>query len=189
MAVPTSFIFGSLQKFSDGNGTDLSSFLDTFDRCCAVTNKVDAEVPVKGQLLMLMVDGRAKAALEEYELSAGGQQTYVNLVAKLKEYFDSTSARENAAHMFDERILKVNETEEEFMLDLFRLYKAANPEHDAAVTLLAIKRRFMSGISSTLREKISIFCNEPFAVAVTRENLLGFCRQAQNMLGPQRDSF
>ena len=187
MAASNSYIFSSLEKFSDGNGTELNAFLSKFSRCCSVSNKVDAEVPVKGQLLMLFVEGRARAALEEYEISQGGdQQTYVALVAKLKEYFDSTSARETSMHLFDGRIQKVNESEEEFMLHLLRLYQAANPDHAAAVTLLAVKRKFLAGILPSLRNQIFTFCSEPLAAGVSRENLLGFCRQAHNMLGPQQ---
>ncbi len=79
MAASNAYIFSSLEKFTDGNGTELNAFLSKFSRCCAVTNKVDADVPVKGQLLMLFVEGRARAALEEYELTQGGQQQYMLL--------------------------------------------------------------------------------------------------------------
>ena len=54
MATSNSYIFSTLEKFSDGDGTKLNAFLSKFDRCCLVANKVDAEnAPVKGQLLML----------------------------------------------------------------------------------------------------------------------------------------
>ena len=183
MAASGAFIFSSLEKFSDGNGTELNAFLSKFDRCCSVLNKADGDVPVKGQLLMLFVEGRARAALEEFELTqAGAQQTYAVLSAKLREYFDSSSARENSMILFEGHMQKVTESEEEFMLSLVRLYNAANPTHDAAVQLLAIKRKFMAGIMPSLRSKIYIFCQDPYAAAVTREHLLGYCRQARNML-------
>ncbi len=60
-AASNAYIFSTLKKFSDGNGTELNSFLSRFERCCAISNKVDADVPVKGQLLMLFVEGRAAA--------------------------------------------------------------------------------------------------------------------------------
>ena len=180
MAALNSYIMGSLKKFSDGNATELYNFLNKFDRCCAVANKVDGEVPVKGQLLMLHVEGRAEAALQEYELSQGAVQTYANLRAKLIEYFDSTSSREKSMKLFENRKQKLTESEEEYMLDLFSLYKAANPDHTAAVTLLAVKRKFLDGISPTLRSKLFVFCTDPYEATVTRENLLGHCRTAQN---------
>ncbi len=183
MATSNSYIFSTLTKFSDGNGKDLATFLKQFDRCCAVANKVDGDVPVKRQLLMLFVEGRARAALEEYEISQNGaQQTYAVLIGKLKEYFDSTAARETSMSLFDRRTKKITETEEEFMLDLLNLYTTANPDHAAAVALLSIKRKFLAGISPTLRSKIFVFCDDPYAAAVTRENLLAHCRRAQNLL-------
>lgn len=184
MAASNAYIFSTLEKFSDGNGTELNAFLSRFDRCCVVANKVDADnLPVKGQLLMLFVEGRARAALEEFELANGGvQQTYVALVAKLKEYFDSSSARESSMTLFESRTLKVNETEEEFMLQLQRLYSTANPDHAADVSLLAVKRKFLAGISPSLRDKVFVFCSDPYHANVTRENLLSHCRSARNLL-------
>ena len=135
---------------------------------------------------MLFVEGRARAALEEFELTQNGvQQTYAALKAKLKEYFDSSSARESSMHQFDNRVQKANESEEEFMLQLLMLYQTANPDHAAEVSLLAIKRKFLAGISPSLRNKIFVFCTDPFAVAVTRELLLGHCRNARNLLSMQ----
>ena len=176
-------IFSSLEKFSDGNGTELNAFLSKFDRCCVISNKADGNVPVKGQLLMMFVEGRARAALEEYELSQNGQQqNYDALVIKLKEYFDNSSSRQRSMMLFENRKQRVNESEEEFMLALLRLYQAANPEQAAAVTLLAIKRKFLAGISPALRNKVFVFCTDPYAANVSRETLLGHCRTAQNLL-------
>ena len=185
-----SYIFSTLEKFSDGSSTDLSSFLAKFDRCCVVANKADAaNNPVKGQLLMLFVEGRARAVLEEYELTQGGNPlTYTVLIAKLKEHFDSAHMKESSMLQFESRIKKVNESEEEYMLQLFKLYTAANPTHAEDVTLLAVKRKFMSGISPALRKNIFVFCSDPFAANVTRENLLSFGRQAKNLLsGTEND--
>ena len=94
----TSHFFGTLGKFSDGTGIDLIEYLSRFDRCCVVANKMDAEnSPVKGQLLMLHVEGRARTALEEYELSQGGvPQPYATLKQQLLDCFVSTSARETS---------------------------------------------------------------------------------------------
>ena len=118
MATSNSYIFTTLEKFSDGNATQLHSFLARFDRCCTVANKADGQTPIKGQLLMLYVEGRARAALEEFELSQGEPQTYDALVAKLKEYFDNSSARQKSMMLFENRKQKLTESEEEFMLEL-----------------------------------------------------------------------
>ena len=179
--------FSSMGKFADGNANDLNIFLNKFDRCCAIANKVDGDTPVKGELLMLFLEGRALAALEEYELSqAGAHQTYDTCVRKLKEYFDSTSARETSMILFEKRKQKINESEEGFILELLRLYSTANPGHDAAVTLLAVKRKFLAGISPTLRAKIFVFCSDPYANNVTREILLTHCRAARNLLSVEQ---
>ena len=179
-----SYIFSTLEKFTDGNTTDLTNFLSKFDRCCLVANKVDAEnAPVKGQLLMLFVEGRARALLEEYELSQGGaQQTYTALVAKLREHFANTTTQESSMILFESRVKKVTESEEEFMLELVKLYKAANPQQAAEVVLLAVKRKFLAGIPSNLRNNIFVFCSDPYDNGVSREALLGHCRKAKNLL-------
>ena len=70
------------------------------------------------------------------------------------------------------------------MLIFHRLYKSANPDHTDEVTNLAVKKKFMNGISPAIRQKIFIFCNDPFANAVTRDALLGHCRKTKN-LNPQ----
>ena len=77
--------------------------------------------------------------------------------------------------LFESRVKKVNESEEEFMLVLLKLYSAANPNHAANVKLMAIKRKFLQGISSELRKNIFVFCNDPYHNDVTREILLGHC--------------
>ena len=95
---------------------------------------------------------------------------------------------ETSMLQFESRIKKVNGSEEEYMLQLFKLYTAANPTHAEDVTLLAVKRKFMSGISPALRKNIFVFCSDPFAADVTRENLLSFGRQAKNLLsGTEND--
>ena len=181
------YMFSTLEKFSDGNGAQLNSFLSKFDRCCVIGNKVDADAnPVKGQLLMLFVEGRASAILEEYEQTQGGNQlTYAVLAQKLRDHFDSAETRENSMPIIEGRIQKVNETEEEFMLDLLKLYQTANPDHAAAVTLLAVKRKFLAGIAPMLKTNIYVFCSDPLGANVTREQLLTHCRKARNMMAAQ----
>ena len=148
-----------------------------------IGNKVEGDTPVKGQLLMLFVEGRARAALEEYEQTQGGNQlTYAALSAKLAEHFDNAETRETSMALFDVCIQKANESDEEFMLRLLMLYKTANPDHSDAVTLLAVKRKFLSGISPELRRNVHVFCSEPLGVGVTREQLLSYCRKARNLM-------
>ena len=74
------------------------------------------------------------------------------------------------------------------MLTLARVYESANPDHDATVSLLAIKRKFMAGISPSLREKVFIFCPDPYAAGVSRETLLGYCRSARSLLQMNAES-
>ena len=182
-ASANAYIFSSMEKFSDGNGAELNSFLSKFDRCCVIGNKVDGDTPVKGQLLMLFVEGRARAALEEYEQTQGGnQQTYDALAAKLREHFDNAETRENSMSMFDVSCQKVNESEEEFMLRLLMLYKTANPNRAEAVTLLAVKRKFLAGILVALKKNVYVSCRNPLEPNVTRGELLSHCRKARNLM-------
>jgi hypothetical protein len=101
-------------------------------------------------LLMLLMQC-ARVTLEEYELSQGGVHTYAQNIAKLKECFQSTSSRENSNIIFNKRVQKIGESEEVFMLELVKLYKSANPEHNAQVSLLAIKRKFLEGAAGGWR--------------------------------------
>ena len=48
-------LFTQLDKFTSNEATDLATWLRNFERCCVVANKDDDTV--KGQLLMLFVDG------------------------------------------------------------------------------------------------------------------------------------
>ena len=180
----SSCIFSTLERFSDGNKTGLNTWLKKFDRCCVVANKVDGDNGnIKGQLLLLFVDGRARAILEEFEETQGGQpQTYDALIAKLKEHFDDVTTREYGMKLFENRIKKLNESEEEFMLDLVKLYSDANPGHSAAIKLEAVKHKVLQGISPELRRNIFVFCNDPYLPAVTRENILAHCRKAKTHL-------
>ena len=179
----SSYIFSTLPKFSDGGKTNLTTWLRRFERCCIVANKTDGDAGnVKGQLLILFVEGRAKAILEEYEEVQGTPQKYDDLVAKLKEHFDSVTTREHGMNIFESRVQKVTESEEEFMLELLKLYTAANPNHAADVQLTAIKRKFLQGISPEVRRNIFVFCNNPYAAEVTREKLLEHCYNAKTHL-------
>ena len=181
MAGSVSYIFSTLEKFSDDSNITLDQWLKKFDRCCIVAKKADgADGNVKGQLLLLYVEGRARAILEEYEDSLNaGPQTYAVLIEKLKEHFESASTREQAMKNFETRVQRIDESEEEFMLDLVKLYGLANPTHNAAIKLAAIKRKFLNGVSQDLRRNVFVFCNNPFDANVTRDNILEYCRNAK----------
>ena len=190
MAGSVSYIFSTLEKFSDDSRITLDQWLRKFDRCCIVAKKADGDDGnVKGQLLLLYVEGRARAILEEYEDALGGEpQSYDVLVNKLKEHFESALTREQAMKTFETRVKKIDESEEEFMLDLVKLYSLANPTHSAAIKLAATKRKFLNGVSQELRRNVFVFCNNPFAAAVTRENLLEYCRNARMHLSVKSES-
>ena len=93
MAKMSTVLFSKLDKFTGSeDGIDLNTYLRNFDRCCLVAGKTDDTV--KGQLLLLMVEGQAKAVLEEMEELAADPQKYSDLTEKLRSVFDTPSARE-----------------------------------------------------------------------------------------------
>ena len=75
-------LFTKWDRFSDAGSKDLDTWLRNFDRCCAIANKNDDAV--KGHILMLFVDGQAKAVLEELEEEKGSAQKYSVCVTKLR---------------------------------------------------------------------------------------------------------
>ena len=76
------------------------------------------------------------------------------------------------------------ETEDEFMVSLVKLYKAANPTVSAEVFDTAVKRKFLQGISPVLKKNLFVFCNKPYDPATTRDKLLQHCREAKVHLAP-----
>ena len=86
---------------------------------------------MQGQLLMLSVEGRAFAILERLEDEKGSQMKYSDLKKALIAVFDSPADREVHMTTFETRLQGLNETEEEFILILVKLYKAANPKAKA----------------------------------------------------------
>ena len=172
--------FTKLSKFRGDLSEDLNTWLREFERCCIITNKHEPEV--KGQFLMLCVEGRAKAILEKLEADEGEPQDYDILVNKLVEVFDNTTSREAKMTLFETRILKIGETEDEFMLDLVKLYRNANPNAPEITIDTAIKRKFLQGIPPSLKRNIFIFCNDPYNANVTRDQLLAACRSAKDLL-------
>ena len=182
MATPsaTSVFFTKLSKYSGDIKEDLSTFVREFNRCAVIANKNNDAV--KGQYLMLCVAGRAKAVLENYEAEQVDQLGFDVLVAKLKAIFDNTASREAKMSMFETRIQQIAESEEEFMLDLVKMYRNSNPTADAVALSAAVKRKFLQGISPDLKRNLFIFCSNPYDNAVTRDDVLEASRKAQDLL-------
>ena len=172
-----SVLFTRLERFSGSSTTDLPTWLKNFDRCCVIANKTDDLV--KGQLLMMFVEGQAKAILEEFEEEKGTPQAYSALTEKLKSYFDTVASRESKMASFESRIQKLDESEEEFMLALVKLFRTANPATAGPILDNAVKRKFLQGIPPELKKNLFVFCNNPYADTVTRTKLLEFTRNAK----------
>ena len=168
-------LFTNLGKFSSNeNGVDLTGWLRQFDRCCIVVNKTDDLV--KGQLLMLFVEGQAKAILEELEENNGGApQNYTHCVDTLQSCFYTPATRESKMVEFETCTQQIHETEDEFMLSLLKLYRAVNPDHDDNFRDAAKKRKFLQGISPEHRRGIFFFCNGPYATTVSLDQLVENC--------------
>lgn len=186
MATGLGLLFANLEKFN-GSNTDLIPWLRQFERCCVVANKNDDNV--KGQLLLICVSGQAKAILENYEEEQGAQQTYTALKAALETHYNTTAIKEEKMIEFETRTQKIDETEEEFMFELYNLYKRANPDQNAGVQLTAIKRKFLQGISPDIRRNIFVFCNDPYDAGVSRDQLVQYSLKAKVYLSNNSNTF
>ena len=170
-------VFSRLPKFTgvDG-GPDLHTWLKNFERCCTIAEKKDDLV--QGQLLMLSVEGRALAVLEQVEEEKGSQLKYSDLKQSLTMVFDSPADREARMTEFESRVQHLHETEEEYMLALIKLFKAANHDVKPEDVNRAVKRKFLNSISADLRHNVFIFCNNPLDDTVGHQDLLKACRDA-----------
>ena len=119
---------------------------------------------------MLSVEGRALAVLEQVEEEKGSQLKYSDLKQSLTMVFDSPADREARMMEFESRVQHLDETEEEYMLALIKLFKAAYG---------AMKRKFLNGISADLRHNVFIFCNNPLDDTVGHQDLLKASRDAR----------
>ena len=106
-----SIIFSKLEKFTGDGHIDLRQWLRNFDRCCVIAEKSDDLVV--GQILMLCVDGRAKAVLGQFEEEQGDPQKYSELKKQLNAVFDSDSDREAHMTAFERCVQRIGESEEE----------------------------------------------------------------------------
>ena len=80
---------------------------------------------------------------------------------------------------FERPIQGLGETEDEFMLALVKLYKAANPESEAEEVNRAVKRKYLHGISDEVRRNVFTFFNNPLEDRITHQDLLKASRDAQ----------
>ena len=170
-------IFSKLEKFDGRSDVDLSSWLRAFDRCCTIAQKDDDLV--QGQLLMVCLDGQALAVAEQLEEEKKAQQKYSEIKVRLEAVFKTTATKEAKMVAFENRIQRLEESEDEFMLSLVKLYRAADPDATDANATKAIKRRFMGGIANEVRQSIYIFCNDPYAATVSYQKLLEHARNAK----------
>ena len=170
-------IFSKIEKFSGQPNEDLTSWLRGFQRCCTITGKDDDLV--QGQLLMLCLSGQALAVAERLEETKAAQQKYTELETHLKSVFKSDADKEIKQQQFDKRHAELNETDDEFMLELVKLYRAANPTADDAQVTCNVKRKFLNGIPVELKRNVFIFCSDPHAATVTIDNLLEATRKAR----------
>ena len=175
-------VFNKLEKF-DGKD-DLASWLRTFERACTIAQKTDDLV--KGQLLMLCLSGQALAVAEQLEEEKGAQQKFTEQKGRLESVFNTTASKEAKMVEFENRVQRVEESVDEFMLSLVKIYRAATPDATEGASALDIKRKFMHGISSELRRSIYIFCNEPYAADITYQKLLENARKANLQLADQQ---
>ena len=81
---------------------------------------------------------------------------------------------------------RLDESEEE-MFDLLKLFRQSNPGVGTNITDSAVKRKFLQGISPTLKKGLFVFCNAPLSGTVSRDQLLQYCREAKTYLDIVRD--
>ena len=169
-------VFSKLEKFTGNGSLELRTWLCNFERCCVIAEKKDDLV--KGQILMVCVDGRARAILDQYEEQKVTPLKFTDLKKQLEEIFDSPADRKAKMTEFETRIQHIDETEEEFMTALLQLYRAANPEAKSKDVKSAVKRKFLHGINDTLRRNILIFCTNQFSDDVSPQAFLKASRDA-----------
>ena len=186
MASNSISIFQKLEKFTGQQGSDLSAWLRGFERCCVIHGKSDDDL-VKGQLLMLCLDGQALAVADRLEQEKKASQKFKDLKAKLEEVFNSDADKEHKQELFEKRHQEIGETEDEFMLSLTNLHRSANPDADEADLTRNVKRKFMNGISAGLKRNVFIFCNKPHDANVTIDNLLEAVRRANLYMSERSD--
>ena len=89
-------IFNTLKKY-DGT-SDLKSWLQKFNRCCVLANKIEEEI--KGKLILLCLDRQALAVAEQLEYERNGEQTFTHVKNRLENVFDTSASRERTMNIF-----------------------------------------------------------------------------------------
>ena len=101
--------------------------------------------------------------------------------------FETVATKESRMVEFENRIQHIEESADEFMQSLIKLYRAADPDATDVVSTKAIKRRFLGGISTDVRQSIYIFCNDPHSTTVSYQNLLEHARKAKMLVLERRN--
>ena len=104
---------------------------------------------------------------------------YSALKKTLIAVFNSPADREAHMTASETRLQGLNGTEEEFMLILVKLYKAANPKAKTEDFNREVKRKFLHGIPDPLCRNLFIFCNNPLDDSISHQNLLQAARDAK----------
>ena len=78
--------------------------------------------------------------------------------------FDLPADREARMTEFESRIQHLDETEEEYMLALIKLFKAANHDVKPEDVNRAVKRKFLNGISADLVTTCSFSVITPWMI-------------------------
>ena len=106
---------------------------------------------------MLCLSGQTLAVAEQLEKERKTQQKFSELKVRLEFLFTTVARQEEEMVEFENRIQRIQESEDGFMLLLVKLYSAANPDAGEDVSTKTIKRRFMNGISAEVRQSLYIF--------------------------------
>ena len=137
-------VVSKVEKFNGKSDLDFRSWLRTFERGCTIAKKDDDLI--KGQVLMMCLSGQTLAVAEQLEEEKKTQQKFSELKGRLESVFTTVARQEAKMVKFENRIQRILESEDGFMLSLVKLYSAANPDAGEAVSTKAITRRFMNGI-------------------------------------------
>ena len=137
---------------------------------------------------MLCLCGQALTVAERLEEEKQTPQKFTDLKTKLEAVFNSDADREHKQDEFEKRHININETEDEFMLSLTKLYRSANPKSSEPERCRNVKRKFLSGIPTVLKRNVFVFCNDPHAETVAVENLLEAVRKAKLYISEQEES-
>ena len=76
---------------------------------------------------MLCLCGEALAVAERFEVEKRTAQFFDAIKGKLEGVFNSDADKKYKQEEFEKSDLEINETEDEFMLKLLKLHRAANP--------------------------------------------------------------